>query len=1048
MLGALAVGAALTGLPVFRAAPVSAPAEHGPMVGDPRELEDGLTHLVVAFDDGADTTAPRGGDRDPHPAPDSARDQPAEARSSRRRVPVAEVDGVADADALVALARQGRLLGLERDERSGQLLAVLEVAPGEGSDAPPPSPAAAHEEPAGDVALVGVAPDDPHVVALASVPGTREVEGVGGGWYAVATSGERSAYEALPGVRSVLDDVALSVSADPQLVDQWHLVNSGATVAGLAGVAGADVGAMDAWAVSRGAGVVVAVVDSGMEVTHPDLVANIWSNDDDCGDAVDDDRNGYVDDCRGWDFLNNDNKVDDTGTSRFGFAIDNTHATHVAGIVAATRDNGIGVAGLAPGARIMPVKISDASSMSMSTAATAIRYAVDNGADIVNCSFGTNAGTTLAQVAPLQDAVRYAAQRGVLVVAAAGNDGRDIDAVPTFPASLPEANVLSVGASTNADTRASFSNWGAVGVDLFAPGWSVLSTLPGAGYGRLHGTSMASPVAAGAAALAMAAEPNLGSGQIKDLLMTGSTPIHELAGRSVSGQRLDIGRILNPSGAQREEPASFTFEGFAGATVDAPIDAVIRAAVATSAVPAGARVAYRATLLTRIGDRAFGVSGATVNLGTGSLVTDDHASVPLSPPEGLAPATAARTVPFSLALPAGDYALVAEATSTTDGSPIGRRWAVFFTVVEPGEPVPPVTTAPVSPTTVPSPSSPVGGPAPVPGGGSPSPTTPGPGATMPTGGGSRPGPASPTPSAGAPQVPTTGTAPSPSVVSPPRSSWRWDWWGLPSPWEWTWPPLPAIPDTPWPAPGAPSPAPAPVTAPAPTPTPPTAPQRPSTGSTPGITLPPPPAPVTVGSLTVRSVDPRHGSTQGGTRVRVDGDGFAGTMRVLFGSSPGTGVLVISPTALLVTTPAHAAPGTVDVRVSTSADAAVLRGAFTYVAPTPAGSGSPPAPAGAPGPSPSPVPGPAAPPPTTPSPSPVSGPTTPPPTTPSPTAPTPAPSPDAPADGPVRFTFGDVSGTRGALQLRPVLGRSPLDAHPPATWPARRCVATVCAAAAL
>jgi subtilisin family serine protease len=171
------------------------------------------------------------------------------------------------------------------------------------------------------------------------------------------------------------------------------------------------------------------------------------------------------------------------------------------------------VAGIAPGARIMPLKISNGNSMRMSDATEALRYAVDNGADIVNCSFGTGAGVPRSAVADFEAAVEYARSRGVLVVVAAGNEGVDIDASPRWPASLPEDNIISVGASTSQDQRASFSNYGSVGVDLHAPGQNIVATLPGGTYGGMSGTSMASPTVAAAAAILWSARPDLDAGQ-------------------------------------------------------------------------------------------------------------------------------------------------------------------------------------------------------------------------------------------------------------------------------------------------------------------------------------------------------------------------------------------------------------------------------------------------------------------------------------------------------------------------------------------------------
>jgi subtilisin family serine protease len=269
------------------------------------------------------------------------------------------------------------------------------------------------------------------------------------------------------------------------------------------------INAPEVWARGyTGSGVVVAVIDTGVDYTHTELVNNMWVNSGEiAGNGRDDDGNGYVDDYRGWDFASNDNNPLDQ----------NGHGTHVAGTVAAAR-NGVGSTGVAYGARIMPVQVLTAAGWGTYEAVAAgIRYAVNNGADIINLSLGGGYSSVVAS------ALSYANQMGVFVVAAAGNSAAS---APGYPArhSAEMSNVLSVGAHTSSSTFSSFSNYvgtsGAVQID--APGSGVYSTVPGYGYAIYSGTSMASPHVAGVAALALSANRNLTPSQLRQVLVSGS----------------------------------------------------------------------------------------------------------------------------------------------------------------------------------------------------------------------------------------------------------------------------------------------------------------------------------------------------------------------------------------------------------------------------------------------------------------------------------------------------------------------------------------------
>ncbi|NBO32503.1 MAG: peptidase S8 [Cyanobacteria bacterium WB6_1B_304] len=264
------------------------------------------------------------------------------------------------------------------------------------------------------------------------------------------------------------------------------------------------VGAPTAWAAGvTAAGITVAVVDTGVDTTHTDLDANIWSNPGEiAGNGIDDDNNGFIDDSRGWDFVSGDNDPMDL----------NGHGTHVAGTIAA-ENNGTGQTGVAYGARIMPVRVLDAAgSGTYAAIASGVRYATANGARVINLSLGGGTGSP-----DLQAAIQDAAARGVVVVMAAGNDGA---ATVGYPAAYAASVGLAVGAVDLNGTMASFSNRaGSTPLDyVTAPGVNVYSTLPGNTYGLFSGTSMATPHLAGLAALILGYRPTLTAAQVEALL--------------------------------------------------------------------------------------------------------------------------------------------------------------------------------------------------------------------------------------------------------------------------------------------------------------------------------------------------------------------------------------------------------------------------------------------------------------------------------------------------------------------------------------------------
>ncbi len=283
-----------------------------------------------------------------------------------------------------------------------------------------------------------------------------------------------------------------------------------------------------AWDISTGSkSVVVAVIDTGVQYTHPDLSANLAVNTGETpNNGVDDDRNGYTDDYYGYDFINNDGNPMD----------DHYHGTHCAGTVGAKGNNGVGVAGVAWNVSILPVKVLDGyGSGTMASVAAGINYATARGAKILSMSLGGSSSSTT-----LENAISAARQSGVLIVAAAGNSGLNTDYYPSYPASSPQDNVLAVAATDSSDTRASWSNYGPASVDVAAPGVSIYSTLLGNSYDYLSGTSMATPHVAGMVAVLRSINSNLSYLQLKNILIQTSDPVSSLNGKIVSNGRVNL----------------------------------------------------------------------------------------------------------------------------------------------------------------------------------------------------------------------------------------------------------------------------------------------------------------------------------------------------------------------------------------------------------------------------------------------------------------------------------------------------------------------------
>ena len=287
-----------------------------------------------------------------------------------------------------------------------------------------------------------------------------------------------------------------------------------------------------AWDLTTGTNVIVAVIDTGVQYDHPDLAGNIYANPSEVLDGIDNDGNGYVDDIHGWDFVGRylGTPQNDNDPSDF-----NGHGTKVAGVIGAVGNNALGVAGVAWKVRILPLKIGeDSSTPNLSAAASieAIEYAVAQGAQVINASYTSDTYSHFEL-----EAVQAAQEAGVIVVNAAGNGSSSIDDTPAYPGSYNLANIISVAASTSSDSLASWSNYGPVYVDLAAPGSGIYTTAKTNTYSTVHGTSFSSPQIAGIAALIRAAFPKINVRKLRLMIMEGADKVASHSGKTVTSGR-------------------------------------------------------------------------------------------------------------------------------------------------------------------------------------------------------------------------------------------------------------------------------------------------------------------------------------------------------------------------------------------------------------------------------------------------------------------------------------------------------------------------------
>jgi len=376
------------------------------------------------------------------------------------------------------------------------------------------------------------------------VPGSRLVDGATveralavDGWYLVSVPG--SPLEVLPRVQAhhLIDRaepdhelVLLDWPDEPAFDDQWALENQPTR----GGTWDADLDVLDAWDQgASGLGLVVAVIDTGVDLDHPELAPVLWVNPEEVpANGIDDDRNGYVDDVHGIDAEQSTGDPDDV----------DGHGTSCAGLIAAQPDGRTSV-GLAPDVQIMAIRVLGADRRSFtSIAAEGIAYAAVHGADILSNSWHYG----MSQSGVVTDALQMAADRGALVLAAAGNSPVDADETGFYPASTPIDEVMSVGGSTRHDDLLHFPGiWGSAhgwtAVDLTAPAEGVLTTHVGGGYGDFDGTSAATPLAAATAALVWSVAPELSAVDVKQVLIDSTDPN---GSDTVAGGRVNAGNAV------------------------------------------------------------------------------------------------------------------------------------------------------------------------------------------------------------------------------------------------------------------------------------------------------------------------------------------------------------------------------------------------------------------------------------------------------------------------------------------------------------------------
>lgn len=293
-----------------------------------------------------------------------------------------------------------------------------------------------------------------------------------------------------------------------------------------------DVNIVPAWEISQGKSIIVGIIDTGIDITHEDLLNNIYVNKVEVpGNGIDDDQNSYIDDVGGWNFGDDSGNVFD-----FDNPDEEIHGTHIAGIIAAEKDNGKGITGIAPDVKILPLKVFKNGIAYTSNIIEAIEYAEKMGVKVINCSWGT---TVYNQA--LEEAIQ---ESGMLFVCAAGNSGTDNDQVPIYPASFELDNIISVASIDINGQLSAFSNYGKSTVDIAAPGEEILSTVPVNLYKRMSDTSAAAGFVTGQAALIMASDAELNNISVKKRILSCGDRLSSLTEKIYSESKMNCGNAI------------------------------------------------------------------------------------------------------------------------------------------------------------------------------------------------------------------------------------------------------------------------------------------------------------------------------------------------------------------------------------------------------------------------------------------------------------------------------------------------------------------------
>lgn len=395
-----------------------------------------------------------------------------------------------------------------------------------------------------DQLIIRAAPqtDERALQLFVAAAGLEQLRPIAPGLYTVRTS--RSDLDAVPEALRALeafpeliasaeaDGVGFggSIPNDPQFVNQWGLHNTGQS----GGNVDADMNAPEFWQVAGNTpGLVIAVLDSGLNFTHPDLLGIGWTNPGEIpGDGIDNDGSGRIDDVTGWDFVNNDNDPTD----------DHGHGSNVSGIIAANRDNGVGIAGLLSGVKLLTCKILNSSNSGLtSSLIAATTYSRLRGVRIMNLSLQNFpfSSTLSTEFSACESA-------GILLSICAGNQGGNNDTTPNYPSSYTHTNIISVGNHDRTDqrwngggTNFNASNYGATSVDLFAPGREILSPILGTNYSYYTGTSQATPFVTAIVGALFYANPSWSATELKTAILGSVTPRAAYAGLCVTGGRLN-----------------------------------------------------------------------------------------------------------------------------------------------------------------------------------------------------------------------------------------------------------------------------------------------------------------------------------------------------------------------------------------------------------------------------------------------------------------------------------------------------------------------------